>query len=265
MRLEHSSWAQVREYFAENDTVVIPVGSTENHGSHLGMGTDFIVPNHLLDLIGSHTKVLSIPALPFGMADHHMGFDGTLSIGLDGLHMVLSRIAGQLYRYGARRFIFLNGHGGNDPAINRVGLEIAEMGGLSAILDWWVIAGQLNPKWKGGHGGAEETSAMMAINPEYVHMDYAKEFHPKDLSGELTFAGGSAVNFQGIKVTVPRTVVNFSEAGWYGDDDIQTATAEWGEEMLSETARFCADFIDAFRRVSLPENTSAQESIPGSK
>lgn len=253
MRLEYSSWAQVREYFKENDMVLIPVGSTENHGSHMGMGTDFIVPNHLVDLIGKHVNILSIPAVPFGMADHHMGFDGTLSIGLDGLHMVLSRIAEQLYGYGARRFIFLNGHGGNDPAINQVGLEIYQKGGLSAILDWWVIAGQLNPAWKGGHGGAEETSAMLAINPDYVHMNYAMEFHAKDLSEDLTFDGGGAVNCNGVKITVPRTVNAFSDAGWYGTDDIQTATVEWGREMLDATAEFCADFIQKFQKVDLKQ------------
>ena len=94
MRLEHMTWKQAQAYFAEHDTVVIPVGSIENHGSHLALGTDFLVPSHIAQTIDQQTDVLIAPAVPYGVADHHFGFPGTVSLGYDGLKMVIERIVG---------------------------------------------------------------------------------------------------------------------------------------------------------------------------
>ena len=80
MRLEHMTWKQAQAYFAEHDTVVIPVGSIENHGSHLALGTDFLVPSHIAQTIDQQTDVLIAPAVPYGVADHHFGFPGTVSV-----------------------------------------------------------------------------------------------------------------------------------------------------------------------------------------
>lgn len=76
---------------------------------------------------------------------------------------------------------------------------------MGAILNWWLLAGELDPRWKGGHGGGEETAAMLAIDPSCVHMEYFMPFEPKDLSPDLTFAGSFNVNCNGVSVPVPRT------------------------------------------------------------
>lgn len=252
MRLEHSSWAQVKAYFEQEDTVIVPLGSVENHGSHMGLGTDFLIPDHLVDRVSRKIEVLSTPTMPYGMADHHIEFPGTLTIGHDGLYLVMSRIADQLYDYGARHIVFLNGHGGNTPVLNRVGVNMARKGCLCAIIDWWSLAGKINPAWKGGHAGAEETSAMLAINSDWVHMEYAMPFEPKDLSDELKFAGANDVFCDGVAVTVPRPVAQYSDAGWFGNDDIRDASVQWGEEMLEGVSDFIASFIEKFRRAACP-------------
>lgn len=253
MRLEHCSWAQVKAYFEKNDTVIVPLGSVENHGSHMGLGTDFIIPNHLVGMLQSRTDVLCAPTMPYGMADHHQEFPGTLTIGHDGLYMVMSRIVDQLYAYGARHIVFLNGHGGNTPVLQRIGVAMARKGCLCAIIDWWSLAGRINPAWKGGHAGAEETSAMMVAAPEAVHMDLAMEFKPIDLLDELPFAASNDVLCDGVTVPVPRPVTAYSKSGWFGDDDIQTASTEWGMEMLSGVADFIASFVDKFSRAKCPD------------
>lgn len=249
MKLENSSWFQVEEYFKNKDLVVVPLGSVENHGSHMGLGTDFIVPAGLADLLESRVDVLSIPSLPFGMADHHTSFPGTLSIGHDGLYLVMSRIASQLEQMGARKILFINGHGGNTPVLTRIGLEMEKKGVLCAVVEWWVLAGQLKEEWKGGHAGAEETSAMMYLRPEAVHMELAMESEPKHLSEDLTYGGANQVLCCGIPVQVPRQIRNIAEAGWFGPDHIQTASSEWGAEMMNEVADFLADFIEKFEQV----------------
>ncbi len=80
MRLEAMSWKQAKEYFKTHDLAVLPVGSIENHGSHLALGTDFLVPGKIAEQIDRESDALILPALPYGVADHHDGFWGTISI-----------------------------------------------------------------------------------------------------------------------------------------------------------------------------------------
>lgn len=251
MRLEMSTWLQVEEYFKTKDMVIIPVGSIENHGSHLALGTDYLIPSHLVGRLDQRLDVLFAPAMPFGVADHHIAFPGTISIGVDGLYLVLSKVVESLYSHGARKFVFLNGHGGNDPVFNRLGLEMNQKGALCAVLNWWSIAGELNADWKGGHGGAEETSAMMVIHPQAVQPQAIRDCEPQDLSSELAYVSGNLVDCDGIKITVPRLVNHFSAPGWFGPDHPATATKEWGEEMLQAVEDFFVSFLEKFERVQL--------------
>lgn len=182
MRLEHMTWKQAEAYFKDHDTAIIPVGSIENHGSHLCLGTDYLIPSHIAETLDREVDAVLLPAVPYGIADHHFGFPGTISLGYDGLRLVMERITQCLYNYGVRKFIFLNGHGGNDPALLDVGLGLEDKGALTALINWWQLAGQLEPAWAGGHGGGEETAAILAINPDWVHMEDYMPLEPQDLS-----------------------------------------------------------------------------------
>lgn len=252
MFLEQISWAQAKEYFDRKDLAVIPVGSTENHGSQLALGTDFLIPRKLCEMMDSRLDCLIAPTIPFGVGDQHTHFPGTITIGADGLYDLLNRVVNQLYGHGIRHFVFLNGHGGNNPVIQRICMELDDRKALGCMLNWWILAGELNPKWKGGHGGGEETAAMMAVNPDFVHMEYFMPFEPKDLSADLPFSGSFNVKFKGVTVPVPRHVDRYSACGWYGPDSPETATKEWGGEMLAATADFCAEFIQAFEKAEIP-------------
>ena len=86
MRLEVMTWKQAERYFQTHDMAVLPIGSIENHGSHLALGTDFLVPSKIAEQLDRESGVLILPAVPYGVADHHGGFPGTISIGYDGLY-----------------------------------------------------------------------------------------------------------------------------------------------------------------------------------
>ncbi len=260
MFLERISWMQAQEYFKHGDLAVIPVGSTENHGSQLSLGTDFLIPRRLCEMMDPRLDCLIAPTIPFGVGDQHTHFPGTITIGPDGLYDLLKRVTDELYGWGIRRFVFLNGHGGNTPVIQRICLELDDRNALGCMLNWWILAGELNPDWKGGHGGAEETAAMMAIDPSCVHMDLFMPFEPKDLTADLKFAGSFNVSFNGVTVPVPRHVDRYSSCGWYGPDSPETATEEWGKAMLSATADFCVDFIRKFQEAPIPGAPSVPES-----
>lgn len=251
MRLDSISWKQAEEYFNKKDIAVIPIGSTENHGSHLALGTDFLVPCEIAKSIDKKCEAIIVPGVPYGVADQHVGFPGSITIGYDGLHMIVSKIVWQLYGYGVRKFIFLNGHGGNNPVLQNIGVELNSKGAISAMVNWWTIAGELNPAWKGGHGAGEETAAMMAINPDYVHMENYMPLKPGDLSDTMPCDGMTGVTYKGISVLIPRTFKNISASGWFGNDDAATATVEWGREMLAATSDFICDFINEFDKLEI--------------
>ena len=69
-------------------------------------------------------KLLIAPVIPFGVATHHINFPGTIDLGLETMIKVMGAVFESLYRHGARRFAVINGHGGNDPAIEKAALEM---------------------------------------------------------------------------------------------------------------------------------------------
>lgn len=256
MHIELSTWPAVEDYFERgNDLVVMAIGSTEEHGRHNPLGTDTLAPNLLLDKIDAALgeDVLIAPTIPFGNADDLLGFPGTLSIGYDLLRSLVRTLSMQLYDYGARRFLFINGHGPNIKPISSVCEELNRRGCLAARADWWLMAGELNPAWGGGHGGAEETAAVMAVDPSLVD---SSQLGPmalaNDISDELPTSGWDNVEFKGAHVAIPRDACRYAGNGWIGPDDPANANPEWGGQMMDGVASYLVDFIGALKRAPLP-------------
>ena len=255
MRLANITGKKVEEYLQTSKTILIPVGSIENHGMHMALGTDTLIPDRIADLLEEKSGVLIAPTVPYGSTDTIDGCTGTVNIGSDGLCLILTRIVDSLYRYGFRRFIILNGHGGNCKPIEAVGMHLHKKGAYLACLNWWLMAGELRPEWKGGHGGGEETAGLMGVDPALVDMTYIHEPMNmlNDVSEELPTTSWNTVTFKGASVTIPRESRNYFGNGWYGHDAPDTATPEWGREMLQMMADYIADFVEAFERAPLPE------------
>lgn len=251
MRLENMRWPQVEEYFKSKDTVMITIGSIENHGPHLCLGTDYLVADKLAEIVDKKADVLLTPPMPFGNADHHMAFPGTITLGYEGLYVVVRGIVESLYVHGARKFVFLNGHGGNINVLTKVGAELNRIGGLAAVLNWWMIAPALNPAWAGGHASGQETSAIMAINEQCVDLGALEDFKFNGLSENLPADGLSTVKFKGVSIPLPRSVDKVTTPGWYGSDSPKDANIKWGNEMLEAVADFIADFIKEFEKVQI--------------
>lgn len=259
MRLARSTWPAVQRYFAEgNDTVIIGVGSIECHGRHNPLGTDTMAPDALVDLIEQQDPgVLIAPTLPYGATDDLVGFPGTVSLGVQGLVDVMTHITDDLCGYGARRFVFLNGHGGNVKSLSMVAAALNRRGCLACVVNWWKMAPQIDPAWGGGHGGAMETSANMAIDPASVDMsELADENLRPDLDPEMPSTGWYSVRFDGVDVDFPRDLVRFASNGWVAEgfeDHPAHSSAERGHAMLQGTADYIVRFLRKYRTMALPE------------
>ena len=253
MKLANMTWLQARDYFQKNDIVLLSVGSIECHGKHLPLGTDTLIPQKLLELIEPLTDVAIAPIIPFGACDSQIEYPGTVSLGQDTLYAVFTKLTQGYRAHGARRFVVLNGHGGNVPVLDRVSLDLARQGCLLAQMNWWLMAWDLDPAWKGGHGGAEETAGVLAVDPTLVDWSQVEDMRLKPVSDEIESTGFKTVRYKGVEVPMVRPVTEISDNGWIGPDHPSRATEAWGHDMLNACARYIADFMEAFRRAPLPE------------
>lgn len=152
------TWPDVAE--RSPSVLVVPLGSTEQHGPHLPMSTDTDIAESLaVGLASRRPDVVVAPALPYGASGEHTGFAGTLSIGHDALEVVLV----ELVRSATETFphvLLLNGHGGNVATLSTVCARLRDEN--RDVLVW-------SPPWRGdAHAGRTETSVQLAIDPSRV-------------------------------------------------------------------------------------------------
>ena len=257
MRLERITWPKAEKYFRQNDTVIVPLGSLECHGRHMPLGTDTMIPEKILDEIEKISDVLIAPAIPYGNTDYLASFPGTVSLGPEVTYQVMYKVLDGLRKHGARRFVILNGHGGNNSVLDRLSVDMQEKGCILVQMNWWMMVWNLVEDWKGekpwrgGHGGAEETAAVMAIDPELIDFDEISDLSLKNLSEDLPFSSLSSVSFKGVDIPVRRFTTDVTDNGWVGNDHPKYATKEWGEKMIKATAEYISEFIEVLKKVQL--------------
>src|SRR4051794_40496296 len=116
--LPEMTWPEIEEVVERTTTVLIPMGSNEQHGPHLPEGTDTYVPIHLAEGVARRTGVPIGPPLWLTTCEQHMGFAGTISLRPTTLIALLRDVAESLSRHGFRDIVLLNGHlGGAHPAL----------------------------------------------------------------------------------------------------------------------------------------------------
>lgn len=170
MRLDEITWPEVDALDRERTVVVLPAGSTEQHGPHLPLGTDAMIAGAIVcETAGAGELVL--PTITVGASAHHLPFTGSLAASTEGYLESVRAPVLSMARHGFRRFLVLNGHGGNtsfhDVALR--GLKAEQPTLELAHADWWRLAG-----FEVGHACRVETSLMLYLRPELVRMDRAR-------------------------------------------------------------------------------------------
>ena len=251
MYLGKMTTAQAKEAFKNDPIIVIPVGSTEQHGTQSALGTDYMVPSYLADHIEDVDNVIVAPTVTYGVCPYHLSFEGSINIGYEGLYLVLHGIMDSLMQHGVRRFVVLNGHGGNTPSIDRAALEVYHKGGVCASVDWWSLVAQLDDRFQGGHGDVLETSAMMAIDPESVHLELGKPINAQNPTSEMKAAYIQAVNFKGGTVRLVRDTKEIAPSGWFGPFDPKDSSAELGQAALDLAVDYIREFLEEVKKIEV--------------
>ena len=207
--LEKMTSPEVRRAIDDgNDTIVIPFGSLEQHGGHLPIGTDAMLGDEFGRRIAAHLNAFLVPTVRVGCADHHLPFAGTISVGKDTLRQVAVDYARSLAVHGFRRIVFVPTHGGNfQPLIEAVeqcrGIEGAEVVTVvsdfsrDVLRDGTVGVSMrfgITPEESGAHAGEWETSIMLRLAPELVHMDAAAPGYVGDMAKGVQRVLGDGVS-----------------------------------------------------------------------
>lgn len=244
--LEEMTWLEVESWLAERTRrVLIPLGSTENHGWHAPLGTDTIISRSLCTYLAPKISALVAPVLPFGYCPQHRAFAGSISISNRTLASLLGEIVQELSEHGFSEFIFISGHGGNQLAIN---LAIGEI--LEDLPDLTCIHAHMLPiqtsesfrsevethygkplsRIWGAHGGEQETSAVLAVRPELVRLD--KVPPEPDVTAYLEATRDPAVT------RADRNLEQHAPQGTWGDP--KSATPEQGTLFYQKMAETLA-------------------------
>jgi len=145
--------------------VVVPLGSVEQHGHHLPLGTDTAVASAVAEAASPGLDALLAPALAYGASGEHEGFPGTISLGTEALTGLLVEYGRSACRW-AGRVLIVNGHGGNLDALRTAGTLLREEGRDVAWYPCGIPGGD-------AHAGRTETSLMLHVEHESVRRDRA--------------------------------------------------------------------------------------------
>ena len=176
--LTEMTWPEVRDILKETDVAIIPVGSCEQHGHHLPLGTDHIQALERCKKIAERVGAVVAPVLYVGLSEHHMGFPGTITLSPETLVQVLFEACKSLSRHGFKKIVLFNNHGGNEVTVNFA----AQKANLELDAKVLAIGLDLFYKWTSKlrppeyienldiHAGFEETGVMLILAPDLVNL-----------------------------------------------------------------------------------------------
>jgi len=138
MRIEELNWMGVGKYLQKEDRVILVLGACEQHG-YLSLMTDTKIPLAIADEASKQTGVLTAPALNFGISPSFADFTGTITLRVSTYLDTVEDMVRSLYRQGFRRFMLLNGHGGNTAVKGRLHELLNELSDLKFVFySWWM-------------------------------------------------------------------------------------------------------------------------------
>ncbi|KKD35184.1 MAG: creatininase family protein [Limnoraphis robusta] len=184
MLLHLSTWPEVETYLSHSTGIILPIGSTEQHGPTGLIGTDAICAEAIARGTAEATHAIVSPTLNVGMALHHMAFPGTISFRPSTLINVITDYITSLARHGFNKFFFINGHGGNIATLKAAFAETyAHLGDLQLpnanlvqcqVGNWFMcrsvykLAKELYGDQEGSHATPSEVAVTQYLYPEAI-------------------------------------------------------------------------------------------------
>ncbi|MBW4442348.1 MAG: creatininase family protein [Plectolyngbya sp. WJT66-NPBG17] len=182
MLLYLSTWQEVETYLSRSTGIILPVGSTEQHGPTGLIGTDAICAEAIAKGVGESTNALIAPTINVGMALHHTAFPGSMSLRPSTMILVIRDYVTSLAKAGFRKFFFINGHGGNVATLKAAFAEtydhLSDLGisnQVQCVVSNWYMCGsvyklakELYGDQEGSHATPSEVALTQYLYPESI-------------------------------------------------------------------------------------------------
>jgi creatinine amidohydrolase len=248
---------QVEDYLKKGgNTVLIPVGSTEQHGPYGPLGTDHLIAQEVCRRVAPELNALVAPPITYALSILHKGRPGVVYVKMESFLKYIQDIAIALNEAGFRRMLFVNGHYDNGPGVTFALRSIYDRfapGTFAYCFNYWDAlkweeAGTYLGPDAGMHANIGETAIMLRVNPDSVDMTEAVAgwpLPPEDMETDKTAAIIAAV------MPLPGSMARVSPTGGWGDPT--KATAEKGEEYLKmitkAVVRFTRDVEKTYQKM----------------
>jgi creatinine amidohydrolase len=245
MELCNLTWQEARQWAERNPVVIVPTGSTEQHGPHLPLKVDIVCADYVAKRVAEKTNMLVTPPLNFGYSELWLHYPGTISFRQETFRAALHDICCSLIRGGFKKIFILNGH---NPNLIHVQAVISEL--IDCFEDKEIQLGcgtyifmakeecdRIGENFRDGtHANEFETSLALSLFPELVKMEEAKNV-------SKTYQMKKVINFDAGAMVVNRWPSELHD-GSYGNPGL--ASAEKGraylEVLVDRISQFILDF-----------------------
>ncbi len=242
-----------------NPVALVPLGSIEQHGPHLPLGTDSYVAQAMAERAARRTNSIVVTPCWPGYSPHHMGFPGTITFSAETLTGIILDTVQSLADHGIKKVVLLNAHGGNTTIANDAARKARRETG-SIVLTPGPSSGR-DPKdtlrHVDVHAGAGETGTALALFPELVEMERVEEFEPTAKFPEqvekLRDPDGpdAEIRLQLVMAYIGDTH-EFTSSGVYGFTDPKDADPEASESGLQTRLEQLVKLIEYWKEIDLP-------------
>ena len=234
-RYEELTGPDIANEIGPDSILLLPIGAIEQHGPHLPLSVDAVIANEVATAVvqecGEELDVWQLPTMSISKSNEHAWSPGTLYFSPETMLAILRDIGRSVASTGAERLVLLNGHGGNTTHLGTVLRELRLEFGLKTFL----MHPSLPPAYGGTstaeelgmgiHGGRNETSVFMHLQPDLVDLSLAERKVPEALAENKHVKFGGSVSFGWLSN-------DFDPEGYIGDPT--GASAELGKELFDQ-------------------------------
>ena len=242
-------WPDFAEASPARWIAVLPVAATEQHGPHLPVGTDVMIAQAYLarvrELLPDNLPATFLPIQPVGISTEHIGYPGTLTLPTDVALKTWMALGMSVARAGIKKLVMVTSHGGNSAAMTLVAQDLRAQYGLLVVTTGWSRFGVPEGLFSaeelrhGVHGGAVETSIMLARHREHVRIEAIADFRSRSIAMEKDYRWLSAHR----PAPFAWQAQDLHASGAAGD--ATQASAEKGQRLLDQGAHaFCELLAD---------------------
>ena len=248
-------WTSVDRITAARWIAVLPLAATEQHGPHLPVETDVLIGEAYLarvrELLPAALPATFLAVQKIGISTEHIDFPGTLTLSTEAALREWTALGESVARTGLKKLVIVTSHGGNSAAMSLVAQDLRAHHGLLAVTTSWsrlCAAEKLFPAEEvrhGIHGGALETSIMLARHRERVRRDAIADFRPASVAMERDFRRLSTQR----PAPFAWQAQDLHPSGAAGNATL--ATPEKGERLIDQGARGFIELLDDVDRFDL--------------